>query len=312
MNHTSLHSNMTTSTAPDSTANTSAAIHPAFTDDVVALPLVRRLAATLDRDPATLREGDALPRGWHVILFNVPTRQSQLRQDGAASLGVTLPDIGLPRLMLGGRQTRFFGLIPIGAHVRRETQQGGVQLKQGRSGKFALVKVKHSIFVGDSTQAAVVETQDYILREASLAVPAASAGIPALSSPPAVPAQHPTPNIAAKIATTSSSILVPDEALLFRYSAITDNPHRIHYDYGYATAAEGYPALVVNGSIPTMFLLELFRSSAGREPVALTSRNLAPMFCNRALRLNALQEETSWRLWAEDEDGNTTFDARVE
>ena len=270
-----------------------------LTDDVCALPLARRLAAMLNRDPASLREGDPLPRGWHVMLFNVPTRQSQLRPDGAASLGVTLPDIGLPRLMMGGRQTRFMGDIPIGAHVRRETRQGGVQMKQGRSGRFALVKVELSIFVGDAREAAVVETQDYVLREASAAAPA-TAQVP---SPAAVPPA---------ITPDATSTLLPDEALLFRYSAITDNPHRIHYDLAYATGAEGYPALVVNGSIPTMFLLELFRSTAGREPLSLTSRNVAPMFCGRPLQLNALNEGSSWRLWAQDEHGSTTFNARAE
>ena len=83
--------------------------------DVCALPLAHRLAALLDRDPDDLREGDPLPCGWHAMLFNAPTRQSDLRADGAADLGVTLPDIGLPRLMLGGRQNQFRGIIPIGA-----------------------------------------------------------------------------------------------------------------------------------------------------------------------------------------------------
>lgn len=270
-----------------------------FAEDVCALPLARRLAAMLDRDPFSLREGDLLPRGWHVMLFNAPTLQSQLRQDGAARLGVTLPEVGLPRLMLGGRQNRFAGDIPVGARVRRETRQGAVQLKEGRSGRFALVKVEHRIYVEGATEAAVAESQDYILREASGAAPAAAAAPPARTAPqPVVP--------------DAIRTIIPDERLLFRYSAITDNPHRIHYDEAYATGAEGYPALVVNGSIPAMFLLELFRSSAGREPAAFSSRNVAPMFCGRPLQLNALNEGASWRLWAHDGQGITTFDARAE
>jgi len=270
-------------------------------EDVCALPIVRRLAALLDRDPISLREGDPLPRGWHVTLFNAPTPQSQLRPDGSASLGVTLPDIGLPRLMLGGRQTRFFGDIPIGARVWRETQQGSVQMKQGRSGRFALVKVELRIFVGDAKELAVVETQDYVLREASNATSAAT------PLPAAVQTQPATPTVP-----TATRSIAPDEALLFRYSAITDNPHRIHYDLAYATDTEGYPALVVNGSIPTMFLLELFRSASGREPASMTSRNLAPMFSGRPLQLNVLNEGASWRLWAQDEQETTTFDAHVQ
>lgn len=272
-------------------------------EDICGLALVRRLAAMLDRDPEALSEGDPLPRGWHPTMFNPPTRQSQLRHDGAADLGVTLPDIGLPRLMLGGRQNRFTGDIPIGARVRRESRQGGVQMKEGRSGRFALVKVEHRIFVAGSADPAVVEVQDYVLREAAGAADAKAAAI-AASKPAAAVGVQETPD--------ATRVLLPDEQLLFRYSAITDNPHRIHYDQPYAIGVEGYPALVINGSIPGMFLLELFRATVGREPVAVASRNLAPMFCGVPLQLNLRQDGTAWRLWAQDPKGNTSYDARVE
>ena len=278
---------------------------PQAAHDVCALPLVRRLAAMLDRDGMALREGDPLPHGWHVALFNPPTRQSQLRGDGAAGLGVSLPDIGLPRLMMGGRQCRFALDIPIGAQVRRETRQGEVQIKHGRSGRFALVRVEHRIFVEDGQQPAVVENTDYVLREAaSPQAPPAPATPATLATPKTQAVEAPRPD--------ASMALVPDEALLFRYSAITDNPHRIHYDLAYAMGTEGYPALVVNGSIPAMFLLELFRAAAGHEPATFTSRNVAPMFSGRPLQLNALKDGPSWRLWAQDVQGQTTFDARAD
>ena len=272
-------------------------------EDVCGLTLVRRLAAMLDRDPGTLNEGDPLPRGWHPTMFNPPTRQSQLRHDGAADLGVTLPDIGLPRLMLGGRQNRFTGDIPIGARVRRESRQGGVQMKEGRSGRFALVTVEHRIFVAGNAEPAVVEVQDYVLREAASAAhvkPAAAAAAQAAAAAGAAKAPDAT------------RVLLPDEQLLFRYSAITDNPHRIHYDQPYAAGVEAYPALVVNGSIPGMFLLELFRASAGREPVAVASRNLAPMFCGVPLQLSLRRDGAAWRLWVQNGNGIVTYDARVE
>ena len=284
-------------------------------EDVCALPLARRLAALLDRDPAQLREGQPLPRGWHVMLFNLPTRQSQLRADGAAHLGVTLPDIGLPRLMMGGRQIRFTGDLPLGAHVRRETRQGEVQLKNGRSGRFALVKVEHSIFVEGTDRAAVVETTDYVLREAN--PPSAPATVaPAAAAAAANATATATATVAPQTGTPNPTpdavrTITPDERTLFRYSAITDNPHRIHYDLAYATGTEGYPALVVNGSIPAMFLLELFRATAGREPQTFASRNVAPMFCGQALTLCAKAEGSDWHLWAQDPRGSTTFDARA-
>ncbi|MFT5171852.1 MAG: 3-methylfumaryl-CoA hydratase [Gammaproteobacteria bacterium] len=300
--------------------------------DVCALPLVRRLAAMLDRAEGSLREGDSLPRGWHVLLFNAPTRQAQLRDDGAAYLGVNLPDIGLPRLMLGGRQNQFLGDIPIGAKVRRETRQGAVQMKEGRSGRFALVQVEHRIFADGGSEPAVVEAQDFILREASApsTLAAAAPMAPTLSTSKSGTPNPSTlnPSTAMPSASTASEgelasaadplaanarrTIVPDERMLFRYSAMTDNPHRIHYDQHYATVTEGYPALVVNGSIPAMFLLDLFRSTSEREPSSFSSRNLAPMFCGRLLQLNVQQQDDSWRLWATDESGATTFDARAD
>lgn len=271
--------------------------------DVCALPLVRRLAAMLDRDPHALRESEPLPRGWHTAFFNAPTRQSQLRADGAAGLGVTLPDIGLPRLMLAGRSIQFYGDIPIGARMRRESRQGDVQVKQGRSGRFALITVEHRLSVEATNLYAITERLDYVLREAASAALASSAASTA-TSPGAKPAN-------AAPAADATRALLPDEPLLFRYSAITDNPHRIHYDQPYATGAEGYPALVVNGSIPTLFLLELWRTQTGREPASFTSRNLAPMFCGQALQLQVRREESDWHLWATNDTGQLAFDARA-
>ena len=233
------------------------------------------------------------------MLFNAPTRQSRLRPDGAAHVGVTLPDLGLPRLMMGGRRMAFHAGITIGANVRRETRQGPTQIKEGRSGRFALVSVEHRIFVDGADGPAGGETNQYILR---------AAGAPGQPAREAPPAQAAKPDAVRSI--------TPDEAMLFRYSAITDNPHRIHYDLAYARTVEGYPALLVNGSIPAMFLLEMFRDLAGREPVRFDCRNIAPMYCNQVLMLAARRtdgpdDEPVWQLWAENPDGTVTFEAQA-
>lgn len=285
---------------------------PVVTSDICALPLVRRLAAMLDRDPDTLVDGDLLPRGWHPLLFNAPTRQSQLREDGAAALGVTLPDLGLPRLMLGGRRILFDGHIPIGARVHRETRRLGVVEKHGRSGRFAIVNVEHRIFVTDGDGApVVVEAQDYILRGVE---PASANG--QVDGAAGVSAERIDVERVDVERVDAERTLVPDAPLLFRYSSITDNPHRIHYDLPYAQQREGYPALVVNGSIPALFLIELFRGVARREPSSLNTRNVAPMYAGRALRLCIRRDETvtatdAWRLWAVNDEGRPTFEASV-
>ena len=263
-------------------------------DDVCALPLVRRMAALLDRDPEAFAEGDPLPRGWHVALFNPPTRQSQLRADGAAHLGVTLPELGMPRLMMGGRRIEFVGDIPIGARVRRTSRPREVRIKTGRSGKFALVDVEHRISVEDDDASVLVETTSYILREQDSS---ASGSGPAQAILPIPPADV-------------SRTVTPDETTLFRYSAITDNPHRIHYDLAYARS-EGYPALVVNGTVPTMLLLEMFRTRVGCEPARLTSRNLGQIFCGAPLTLTLSGEDDGWVMRAHGPTGEVALEAKA-
>ncbi|MFM1988071.1 MAG: hypothetical protein RJA99_1028 [Pseudomonadota bacterium] len=284
-------------------------------EDRCTLALVRRLAAMLDRDPATLREGDPLPFGWQVTMFNLPTPQSRLRPDGAGDLAVPLPDLGLPRLMLAGRRVAMHHAVPIGARVRRESRSGEVAHKTGRSGRFAVVPVEHRIFVEEAAAPAIVEVQEYVLREAAPtaavaasgdASRAAASGAPAPSAPAAGTAAAAPPEPA-----DAERSWTPDERLLFRFSAITDNPHRIHYDLPYAAGIEGYPALVVNGTLPAMALLELFRATTGREPATLASRNLAPMYANRPLRLALRRADAGWRLWATDAGGTVTWDATV-
>ena len=266
-------------------------------DDVCALPLVRRMAALLDRDPGAFAEGDPLPRGWHVALFNPPTRQSQLRADGAAHLGVTLPDLGMPRLMMGGRRIDFVGDIPIGAQVRRTSRAGAVTTKTGRSGRFALVDVEHRISLEGEETPVLIETTSYVLRGEDGGE---------REQPAAPVASTSTPIPAAEVSRT----VTPDETMLFRYSAITDNPHRIHYDLAYARS-EGYPALLVNGTVPTMLLLDMFRAHVGGEPAGLSSRNLAPILCGETLTLTLSGEGDGWTMRAHGPSGKVALEAKA-
>jgi len=269
--------------------------------DQCVLPLVQRMLAVLDRDPFSLCEGDPLPHGWHALLFNPPTLQSKLRQDGAARSRVNVPDLGLPRLMFAGQRCEFPGEIPIGAKVRQETRRlGDIEMKQGKSGRFALMTFEQRIYVENENAPAVIQHRDYVLREA-----AGPATTHASTPPPAAPQAS-----ASSIDQTHlMRTIVPDEMMNFRYSAVTDNPHRIHYDYEYTTKVERYPGLVVSGGIPMAFLLEVFRAAAAREPAAFSVRNLAPMFCGRALHLFAHNIGETWRLWIQDDTGKTTVEA---
>lgn len=269
-------------------------------EDVCALPLVRRLAAMLDRDPDAVREGDPLPHGWHVIMFTVDTPQSQLRADGMAGTGVPLPDVDLPRVVMGGRRLQFAGDIPIGSRVLRRSRVGAVVPKDGRSGRLVIVTMRNELFVDGAAAPAISEEQDYVFREeAREEVPAAA---PATTAARAT-AERPQPDVTRE--------LVPDETLLFRYCAITYNPHRIHFDHPYTVEHERYPALVVNGGLSLLYATELFRSEAGREPTSITTRNTAPLFCNETMHVCALRGEPAWQVWVENPRGEVALEGRI-
>jgi hydroxyacyl-ACP dehydratase HTD2-like protein with hotdog domain len=262
--------------------------------DICALPLVRRLAALLDHDPAALRQGDLLPHGWHMILFTPETPQSGLGPDGHPSGAGFLPPPPLPRRVLGGRRTRFLAQVRIGAEVRRISEVVDFQEKAGRSGRLVVVTVRHSIHEGDNSEPAVVEEQDIIYRE-----PAAS---PKGAAADEVES-HPEP--------THVRSLVPDPVMLFRYSAVTFNGHRIHYDRPYATQIEGYPGPVVNGGLTALLLLELGKQASGRPPKEMTARNRRLLICGRPIRLCAAVSDDGCTLWAENEAGQIALEASI-
>lgn len=266
-------------------------------EDICSLSLTRRMAALLDLDPDRFRKGDALPRGWHVMMFNPPTVQSLLRHDGAANLGFSMPDLGLPRLMMGGRKISFENDIPIGTLVVRRSSLGPVLRKEGRSGPFALVEVEHVLSMADPERLLVTETCSYVLRPEENG-----------TNQPEAPANKSKQDMDLPDNSLVRTML-PDEPMLFRYSAITDNPHRIHYDYPYATQVEGYPALVVNGGLPQVFLLQMFRQLAGREPKGYEGRNKAPIYCGSPVTLSICETEDRYHLLARDRDGEIAIEA---
>ena len=261
--------------------------------DLCTPSLVARVAATLDLDPDAVA-GAVLPRGWHVALFTAATPRRALRPDGMGSLGFELPELGLPRLVAGGRVLSFRGDIPIGVKLRRDSRLGTVTEKQGRSGRLAVVSVEHEVFVEGAAEPVLLKRQDYVM------LPEAPPGTKAAESGALQPRE----------AAVERSFL-PDEANLLRYCALTFNTHRIHYDLPYARDVESYPALVVNAGLPVLFLLRMFREAAGREPVRATVRNTTLLFCNDPVRLRAAPGDGEWRLWAEDPAGRVAVDMVV-
>lgn len=249
----------------------------------------------LDLDPESVTAGMALPLGWQFVLMAADTPRRALRGDGFPGLGVPMPDLGLPRLMLGGRSVFFLQDVPIGAPVLRTSAVHSVVEKASASGPIAIVTLQHELRVEENSEPALRETQTYLLLPERKAV-AAEAKPPLLD--PVVAEQQKT--------------VVPDETLLFQYSALGFNSHRIHIDRDHARDVEGFPDLVVNGGLATLLLTEFLRRDLGVVPVALKARHLAPLFCNRPVTLAADRRGEGWRLMAFDDRNQLAVDMEVD
>lgn len=264
------------------------------------------LAATLDI-PAQLPEPPQLPALWHWLYFQPRHRQSEGGVDGHAARGGFLPPVDLPRRMWAGGRVRFDGVVQTDELLHRRSVIESINGKSGRTGELVFVTVRHELSQFD--QRVITEWQDIVYREDARPAPtAASAASPALAPVPA-------PALAAPAAEAEApwhwrQTVRPDEVLLFRYSALTFNAHRIHYDRHYAQAVEGYPDLVVHGPLQATLLMELLRThAAGHRVREFRFRGVKPAFCGRELSLMGRREGGEVRLWAQDDHGHTTMEA---
>lgn len=268
---------------------------PVLREEACTVATVRRVAAMLDQEPYDVTSAQSLPRGWHFVLLAADTRRSSLRGDGFPGLGVPMPDLGLPRLMLGGRAVSFRQDIPIGATVMRSSMLRSIVRKTAASGPMAVVTLDHELRIDSQPEPAVVETQTYLLL-------------------PPRPADGSAPEVApaAPVRAAHLKTVVPDETLLFQYSALGFNSHRIHIDRDHARKVEGFPDLVVNGGLSTLLLTEFLRRELGVTPAAIAVRHVAPLYCNRSVTLAADQVGKRWLLKAFDDQHRLAVDMEVD
>jgi 3-methylfumaryl-CoA hydratase len=264
--------------------------------EACSLASARRVAAMLDIDPDEVAAGQPLPRGWHFFLLAADTRRSALRRDGFPGLGVPMPDFGLPRLMLGGRTVALLDDIRIGETVTRHSSVQNVAHKSTASGPMAVVTLAHELHRDGQAQPALVETQTYLLLPARVTGSSPAAEAPAVIAP--VQAAH-------------HRTVTPDDTLLFQYSALGFNSHRIHVDREHARQVEGFPDLVVNGGLSTLLLTEFLRRDLGAVARTLKARHVAPLYCNRPVTLCADLVEGGWRLRALDDQHRLAVELEV-
>ena len=262
--------------------------------DYVTVPAVDRLAATLDRNDPFPKIGDPLPIGWHSTLFPRVVRHSQIGPDGHPARGDFLPPVPLPRRMFAGKRTTFIAPLYVGDEVHRSSTIHNVTIKDGRSGRMVFVTMKTDI--RNAKGVAISEEQDIVYR----GEPDRSAGpAPAQAAPGRAVWQHQ---------------VTPDPVMLFRYSALTFNGHRIHYDHPYVTGVEGYPNLVMNGGLTTLLAYELARTHASSPIRFMSSRNVRALFVGRTITVcgEPSADNRTAKLWAQDDTGALALTAEAE
>ena len=261
-------------------------------DEVGPTP-VAALHATLDYPVEPKPAGTSLPPLWHWLYFLPMYRQSELGPDGHAERGGFLPPVPLPRRMWAGGRFAFHSPLRVGDDIVRTSIIENVVAKEGRTGPLVFVTVRHEVRSNGVPDPALVEHHDIVYR--------------AEKKPDEV---EPPPTLAATGATWQRTI-VPDDVLLFRYSALTFNGHRIHYDRRYVTEVEGYPGLIVHGPLLATLLLDLLRRNApDAEVAAFRFRAVRPTFDLHPFQVNGEpQGDGTVRLWSQDHEGWLTMDA---
>ena len=266
-----------------------------LSDTVTAAP-VRALTATLDHPDAPVPVGTPLPPLWHWLYFLPTPRQSAIGPDGHAARGGFLPPVELPRRMWAGGRFAFRAPLHVGDDVLRTSTIDAVTAKTGRTGALVFVAVRHEVRANGAEEPAVVEYHDIVYREAR--------------RPDDV---EPAP-IAAPTGAPWRRRIVPDDVLLFRYSALTFNGHRIHYDRRYVTEVEGYPGLVVHGPLIATLLLDLLRRERPTATVArFDFKAVSPLFDLHPFELCGRPDgERGFALWARNHEGGLAMQATAE
>jgi 3-methylfumaryl-CoA hydratase len=253
------------------------------------IPLLE-LAALLDHSP-TLSEIFSVPPLGHWLYFRPHAKQSDLRADGHPRGSSLLPFDLPPRRMWAGGQISFLSPIPVGSRIRRRSVVKSVSHKAGRSGPLVFTELQHVLSVENTP--ALIERQDIVYREA---------------------ATDPSPsNVEESRAGQADSIreMVLDATALFRFSALTYNAHRIHYDRDYATKVEGYAGLVVQGPFLAVLLIDHLQRCAPDIVVSdFSFRARTPVFAERPLLLCSRRHRSGALLWVESE-GGVSFTASV-
>ena len=265
------------------------------TDDVTLAPL-NAMAATLDKEAERFRPGDQIPSLWHWAYFLDPAPTTKIAKDGHPKRGGFLPPIPLPRRMWAGSRLHFINPINAGDHLSRKSTIKSISLKEGKSGSLAFVNVLHEI--STPSEMVLSEEHDIVYREDhSSKRPGSSAN-----------------KVAAPVSSNFSTLITPDPVFLFRYSALTFNGHRIHYDREYATQEEGYPGLIVHGPLLATLLIDTFaKHNPSFQIKKFEFRAINPVFDLNPFEVCGMNPNGDGQasVWVQDHEGNLCMQARI-
>ncbi len=249
------------------------------------------LAATLDRFDAPYVDGMAIPPMWHLVYCLPTPPMSGIGPDGHAKRGGFLPPVPLPRRMWAGGRMEFRRPLIIGSKVTRTGEVLNVEHKTGRTGPMVFVTARFEI--ADENGVCITEERDIVYREP-----------PSPEAPPVAPKLAP-------VDAMWSRTIHPDPVLLFRYSALTFNGHRIHYDRDFCVGHEGYPGLVVHGPLIATLLVDLVRSEMPSARVeSFSFRAVSPLFDTEDFKVcgNLESGGKSARMWAQNSTGRIAME----
>jgi 3-methylfumaryl-CoA hydratase len=255
-------------------------------EDDIGLMAVRRAAGTFDMDPASFSRGTELPPHWFGLFFAETVRQHEIGPDGHPNKGIVLPPIPMPRRMGAGRRVKIAGRLRAGEPALKKAEVANIVPKTGRSGDIFVLTMRHTIEQHGKTLA--VDEFDAIYRPA---VP------PGQKTTATVPTQARTDH-----AWSDKTIL--SNALNFRYSALTWNAHRIHYDGDYTRSEEGYPALVSNGGLSMHLMVDAALRHGKGALAACTARLVHPLWLGDVIEVRGEeQKDGHLKIWAADKNG---------
>ena len=267
-------------------------------EDVATATPCAALAATLDWPGSAqgLRPaaGTPLPCLWHWLYFLPIAPQSEIGEDGHPKRGGFLPPVALPRRMWAGSDFAFHEALLVGDKLSRTSTIVDIKEKSGRTGSLIFVKVRHELRRNGAETVALTEHHNIVYR-------------PAVSPDDVAP-----PAQAAPTESAWKREIVPDDVLLFRYSALTFNGHRIHYDRKYVTEVEGYPGLIVHGPLIATLLMDLLRRNRPDAKVAgFEFKAVRPTFDTHPFSVHGQPsaDGKTVHLWGRDHDGWLTMDA---